>query len=176
MTIATDPSIGSDSPNVSAIISDIRTAFGELRCVGSERLVKAGVSMTHLHVLSMLDHHGEMPMSRLAELLDISFSNASGLVDRLEERGLVERVRDLHDRRVVIARLSTGGRAVLEEVQVLKEDLIRSILGTLDAAQLDGVAQAIRDLRDAALSVSASQPELAAHWHAHSHPHPTPSR
>ncbi len=176
MTIVTDPSISSDSPDVSAIISDIRTAFGELRCVGSERLVKAGVSMTHLHVLSMLDHHGEMPMSRLAELLDISFSNASGLVDRLEERGLVERVRDLHDRRVVIARLSPGGRAMLDEVQVLKEDLIRSILGNLDAVQLEGVAQAIHDLRDAALSVSASQPELAAHWHSHSHPHPTPTR
>lgn len=122
MTVAAEPA-NLDSPTVGEIITDIRTAFGELRCVGSERLVKAGVSMTHLHVLSMLDHHGEMPMSRLAELLDISFSNASGLVDRLEERGLVERVRDLHDRRVVIARLSAGGRVVLDEVQVLKEDL-----------------------------------------------------
>jgi len=175
MTIATVQSIP-ESPTVTGIIADIRTAFAELRCVGAERLVKAGVSMTHLHVLSTLDHHGEMPMSRLAELLDISVSNATGLVDRLEERGLVERVRDLHDRRVVIARLSDGGRAMLDEVQVLKEDLIRSILGNLDRAQLDGVAQAIRDLREAAVAVSSSRPELAAHWHAHPDQQPAPNR
>jgi MarR family transcriptional regulator, organic hydroperoxide resistance regulator len=169
MTIAANPP-STEEVVVTTIIEDLRTAFDELRCVGSERLVKAGVSMTHLHVLSMLDHHGEMPMSHLADLLDISVSNATGLVDRLEERGLVERVRDLHDRRVVIARLSTGGRAMLDEIQVLREDLIRSILGRLNMSQLDGVAQAIHDLRDAAMAVSSSEPELVAHWHAHAHP------
>ena len=44
-------------------------------------------------------------MSRLAELLDVSLSNATGIVDRMEERGLVERVRVPDDRRVVLVRI-----------------------------------------------------------------------
>jgi len=154
---------------IDSILADLRMGLGELRCVGSERMVRLGVSMTHLHLLSMLDHHGEMPMSRLAELLDVSVSNATGLVDRLEERGLVERVRDREDRRVVIARLADGGREALNELQIGRQDMIQRILGELDADQLERVAMAVRDVRDATLAVLATDPSIAAFWHAHDH-------
>ena len=62
------------------------------------------MSMTHMHVMWLLQHHGDLSMSRLAELLDVSLSNATGIVDRMEERGLVERVRVPDDRRVVLVR------------------------------------------------------------------------
>jgi DNA-binding MarR family transcriptional regulator len=166
MTVA-----ASEDALTTAIIADLRAGFGELRCVGSERLRNQGVSMTHLHLMSMLDHHGEMPMSRLAELLDVSVSNATGLVDRLEERGFVERVRDREDRRVVIARLSPHGVEMLREAQLLKESQIRTILAELDSEQLAGVVKAIDDVRGALLSLVASEPELAAHWHSHNHAH-----
>src|SRR6478609_11143796 len=112
---------------IDAILGELRVFLGELRCVGSERMVKQGVSMTHLHILSMLDHHGELTMSRLAELLDVSLSNATGLVDRAEERGSVERLRDHADRRVVTVRLTEVGRSQLRELQVLKEELLQKI-------------------------------------------------
>ena len=54
-----------------AIIADFRASMAELKCIGSERLVRQGISMTQLHVMHLLDHHGEMPMSRLAEMLDV---------------------------------------------------------------------------------------------------------
>ena len=41
------------------------------RCAGTARLVKAGVSMTHMHVMWLLQHHGDLPMSRMAEFLDV---------------------------------------------------------------------------------------------------------
>src|SRR3954452_3588223 len=94
---------------IDAIVSDLHGMIGSLRCAGTGRMVKAGISMTHLHILWVLDHHGELPMSRLAELLDVSVSNATGLIDRMEERGLVERVRVADDRRVVIVRASSDG-------------------------------------------------------------------
>jgi DNA-binding MarR family transcriptional regulator len=119
----------------------------------------------------MLDHHGEMPMSRLAELLDISVSNATGLVDRMEERGFVERIREREDRRVVIARLSERGEEMLREVQLLKESQIRTILAHLDSEQVAGLAKAIEDVRGAIQSLVASEPDLAAHWHSHIHSH-----
>ena len=68
----------------------------------SERLVRLGVSMAQFHIMVTLQRNGLMPMSRLADLLGVSQSNASGLIDRLEERGYVERTRVAEDRRVVL--------------------------------------------------------------------------
>jgi DNA-binding MarR family transcriptional regulator len=152
---------------VDEILAVLRVALGELRCVGSERLAKQGVSMTHLHVLSILDHHGELTMSHLADLLGVSMSNATGLIDRMEERGFVERERDLEDRRVVLVRLAAGGRRQLIDSQVLREELMRKILGRLEPAQLLSVRDAITSMREAAMAV-ANEPEVAAQWHSHS--------
>jgi len=64
-----------------AIIADVRSFLGELKCVGSERLLRMGISMAQLHVLHLLERHGELAMSRLAETLNVSLSAATGLVD-----------------------------------------------------------------------------------------------
>jgi DNA-binding MarR family transcriptional regulator len=150
------------------IMGTLRTAFGELRCVASERMVREGMSMTTLHVLSILDHHNELSMSHLAELLDVSLSNATGLVDRMEERGFVERERDRDDRRVVVVRLSAEGRQKLLDVQLVKEDFIAKVLARLDPDALGCVRSAIESIRGAATAVAAD-PDVAAHWHAHTH-------
>ena len=153
-----------------AIIAQFRATLREIRCLGGDRMRRADVSFTHFHLVSLLERHGEMPMSRLAEMLDISLSNASGVVDRLEERGYVERVRVPDDRRVVIVRTTDAGRALLAQAEVLKDELIQAILDRLTAAQLERVAAALDDLRVAALDVFAADPELGRHEHAH---HPT---
>jgi DNA-binding MarR family transcriptional regulator len=146
-----------------AIIADLRASMAELKCIGSERLVRQGISMTQLHVLHLLDHHGEMPMSRLAEMLDVSLSNGSGLIDRIEERGFVERIRVPSDRRMVMVRLTPAGRQTLDEIETVREEVLRRVLDQLDATQLTGVARAMADLREA---VAATLTGTDAHHHA----------
>ena len=138
-----------------AIIADFRASMAELKCIGSERLVRQGISMTQLHVMHLLDHHGEMPMSRLAEMLDVSLSNGTGLIDRVEERGFVERTRIPTDRRMVMVRLTPAGRQMLDEIETVREEFLRRVLDRLDPTQLTGVAKAMADLRDA---VAATAP------------------
>src|ERR1041384_4328843 len=94
----------SSSQLVDGVVGELHAMIGSLRCAGTARMVKAGISMTHLHILWVLEHHGDLPMSRLAELLDVSLSNATGLIDRMAERGLVDRVRVPTDPRIVIVR------------------------------------------------------------------------
>jgi DNA-binding MarR family transcriptional regulator len=136
------------------------------RCAGTERLVKAGVSMTHMHVMWLLQHHGELPMSRLAEMLDVSFSNATGIIDRMEERGLVERVRVPDDRRVVRVRIAAAGSEALEQTEAIKHDRLQAILSHLDQAQLDRVAAALDDIRHAVVTEFGPD-SLAGHDHTH---------
>jgi DNA-binding MarR family transcriptional regulator len=156
---------------VATIVAQFRASLGELRCVGSERLVRQGVSMSHLHLMSMLDRHGQLPMSHVAELLDVSDSNATGLIDRMAERGFVERVRHPDDRRVVLVRVSDQGRQILTDVENLRDDLIERILGRLDTARLERLAEALDDVRSAVADIAMEDPGLFSH--AHPHPHTT---
>lgn len=153
------------SDTKSAIIEDFRASMGELKCMGSERMVRLGISMSQLHVMHLLDRHGELPMSHLADMIDVSLSAATGLVDRVEERGFVERVRVPNDRRIVLVRITDAGRQMLEDVEILRIGIIEKVLDQLDEAQLVGVATAMADLR-AAVMTTVSDPSSGAH---HSH-------
>ena len=168
---------------VERIMDEFHVAMRELRCAGTERLVKAGVSMTHLHVMGLLSRHGETSMSRIAELLDVSLSNATGLIDRMAERGLVERIRVPDDRRIVLVRLSDGGQAQLEELEVLRRDLLQKILARLDATQLERLSQSLADVHEAVAGVIAiegpdafgvTHDHATAHTHAHGYSEATP--
>src|SRR5947207_15345030 len=127
---ATGPGAATPStePLLDSILEELHGMIGSLRCAGTGRMVKAGISMTHLHILWVLDHHGELPMSRLADLLDVSLSNATGLIDRMAERGLIDRIRVENDRRVVLVRASADGARIRDEIEALKQDRLRSVL------------------------------------------------
>jgi DNA-binding MarR family transcriptional regulator len=154
------------SAQIDEIVEDLQQMIGSLRCAGTGRMVKAGISMTHLHILWLLEHHGDVTMSRLADLLDVSLSNATGLIDRMEERGLVERVRVPEDRRVVLVRASAEGDRVREEIEALKHDRIRSVLGRLEPSKLVRMRGVVQDLRDALADELESDGHLD---HSHSH-------
>jgi DNA-binding MarR family transcriptional regulator len=141
--------------DVAGLIADLRSALAELKCLGSERLRRRGVSMGHLHAMALLEGHGRLSMSRLAELLDVSLSNATGLVDRMAERGLVERIRVPDDRRVVLVELTDLGRRLLEELDLLREDLLVRVLAGLEPDQLAALAAAVARLRDGVRSLAA---------------------
>ena len=64
-------------------------------------------------------------MGRLAEILDVSMSSATGIIDRMEERGLVERTRVPDDRRVVMVRPTAGRPRLVDEVELVSDDLLR---------------------------------------------------
>ncbi len=155
--VAPDPGIP-DRELIARIIAQVEASLRHLRCAASERLVREGVSMTQLHVLWLFEEHGELGMTRLADLLDVSLSNATGLVDRMAERGLVERLRLTDDRRVVHVRPTARGIELGRTLELLKRDLMEAVLEQLDEQQLIRVAQAVDDIRAIILAepVSAS--------------------
>ena len=74
------------------------------------------LSPAQCHVLHLIDPERPIPMGRLADTLACDRSNVTGLVDRLEARGLIERQPSAADRRVKVLVLTPAGvqvRAVL---------------------------------------------------------------
>jgi DNA-binding MarR family transcriptional regulator len=151
------PSVQRHDPTAS-IIADFRTTMTQLKCASSERLVRLGISMAQLHIMYMVQRSGEMTMSQLADVLNVSLSSATGLIDRLEERGYIERDRVPTDRRVVIVRVTSSGATMLAEVDALSDNLMRSVLERLPVSQLGAVARAVSALRDAVDAVVESKP------------------
>lgn len=70
------------------------------------------LSPVQVHVLHLIEPGTEIPMSRLAEALSCDASNVTGLVDRLEARGLVRRRPAAADRRVKVLDLTPVGARV----------------------------------------------------------------
>jgi DNA-binding MarR family transcriptional regulator len=68
-----------------------------------------GLSPMQLHALRLIEPGVEVPMSSLAGRLFCDASNVTGIVDRLEARGLIERRPAKHDRRVKLLVLTAAG-------------------------------------------------------------------
>jgi DNA-binding MarR family transcriptional regulator len=80
------------------------------------------LSPVQCHVLHLIEPGRPVPMSRLADTLSCDASNVTGLIDRLESRGLVRRQPSTEDRRVRVLHLTpTGAR--------LRAQLLRRMAG-----------------------------------------------
>ncbi|HKV38153.1 MAG TPA: MarR family transcriptional regulator [Blastocatellia bacterium] len=81
-------------------------------------LATKGLSMSGFNVLMILDGADSKgrQLHELGELLLVSRANVTGLIDCLEQRGLVERALDKTDRRVRIARITKLGESLLESM------------------------------------------------------------
>jgi DNA-binding MarR family transcriptional regulator len=152
-----------NATDVEAILTEVAGWMADLRCASMGQLVQGNVSLTQMHVLWLLQHHGAMSMSRLAELLDVSLSNATGLIDRMEEHGLIDRVRVPDDRRIVLVRPAAAGLQAVSETESSKRERMRAVLGRLPASERPIVLAALRSLRRA-LSAEAG-PELVHEHH-----------
>lgn len=75
-----------------------------------------GLSQVQCHVLHLIEPGRPVPMSRLAEVLSCDASNVTGLVDRLEARGLLARRPSPGDRRVKVLALTPRGVRLRDEM------------------------------------------------------------
>lgn len=82
----------------------------------SRKLVQLhGITGPQLIVLTELVASGAMTVGSLAREVSLSHATVTGILDRLERRGLIRRERSDDDKRKVFVSASTAGRAILEE-------------------------------------------------------------
>jgi len=78
---------------------------------------KFELTMPQAHLLRVLQYGPARTMTSIADSLSCDASNVTGIVDRLETRGLIERGITTHDRRIKTITLTSQGIAVLKELQ-----------------------------------------------------------
>jgi DNA-binding MarR family transcriptional regulator len=118
-----------------------------------------GLSIIGFQVLALLEMHGGMPMTRLAEELDVALPNATGIVGRLVQRGIVQRTHDDSDRRLVLVTLTDAGQRLIGEMEAGRRDRMSRLIAHLDDPQQRRLLQSVKDLHVAALRLAAEPEE-----------------
>jgi DNA-binding MarR family transcriptional regulator len=99
------------------------------RALVGTALAELGLTFAQAHALRSLDPDRPLPMSALAELLVCDASNVTGIADRLEARGLVERQSAGGDRRVKVLALTPAGTELRAHVYELMSEPPAAITG-----------------------------------------------
>jgi MarR family transcriptional regulator, lower aerobic nicotinate degradation pathway regulator len=114
------------------------------------RLGKALAAMemrTHeFPVLNHLAEAGPISQQELGQALRINPSNLVGLLDLLEEDGLLVRARDPHDRRRHLVQLTTAGRKRLAGAWSAAEQAEEDLLSPLSPAERDDLRETLERL------------------------------
>ena len=112
----------------------------------ASEMARDGISAAQFSVLMKLRIHGALSVSGLAGLMGLGMPNVTGIVDRLEERGYVERRRGPDDRRVVHVSLTDAGCRVPDRMEGLQRDMLGRVLEAMDRASLERCLRVVEDV------------------------------
>jgi DNA-binding MarR family transcriptional regulator len=105
-----------------------------------------GLTGPQLWAMKTLHRHGALTMTDLATALAVQPSTLSLLIDRLQKRGLVRRLRQRDDRRVVELRLTAEGARLAARAPSAAQGRLLHGLRSLPPARLRTIRRALGDL------------------------------
>jgi DNA-binding MarR family transcriptional regulator len=128
-----------------AYLALLRTADA-LQSSMESKFKEFGLTGTQYNALRILRGAGAegLPCSEIGERMITHDPDITRLLNRLEQRGLVERARDPHDRRVFYGKITTAGQKLLREMDRPVEQHGRGLLHHVSQPQL----QKLIDLLD----------------------------
>lgn len=111
------------------------------------RFAAIGLTPARFSVLAVLAVNDDVPQGQLAEALETKPSNFAVLIAAMETEGQVERRTDPTNRRVMLLRLTSAGRALFERIEPEVLELDRSVLRRLDAVERKALRAALAKIR-----------------------------
>ena len=110
----------------------------------AERLEPLGFKPAHVGVLGVIREADGSSQQALGERLGMFPSRLVGIIDELEERGLVERRNSPKDRRSYALHLTRAGHATLEQIGRLSRELHGEIFAALSDAEKTQMSEFLR--------------------------------
>jgi len=106
------------------------------------------VSAAQLNCLIALYENGPLSPSQIARHVMVNSSTITGIIDRLEKKGLVQRLRVSHDRRVITVELTHNGKLLAENAPPPIQHKIIDGLKRLPPGEIDEIALTLKKLID----------------------------
>ena len=118
----------------------------------SPELTKGKISYPQFFLLTYLSSEEYLTMSDIAKKMGHSTAAATGLVDRLEKIGYVERVHAAEDRRKIMVRITTQGTELVAHMRKEIASDLASMLASMDEEETENVQHANRALGGRAIA------------------------
>lgn len=110
---------------------------------------RIGVTGPQRLLLRIVARFPGLPAGEIAAVMRLDRSTVSGILKRLERRGLVQRRKDARDGRRALIVVTADGRQLAEEYEGTIEGVVEQVLAGLTAAQMTTVRSALRRLATA---------------------------
>ncbi|MBW1708010.1 MAG: MarR family transcriptional regulator [Deltaproteobacteria bacterium] len=145
------------SPEISCDMHTIRTK--EI-VYSIRRLMQAGehytkelnkiynVSAAQINCLLALYENGPLPPSQIAKHIMVNSSTVTGIIDRLEKKNLVKRLRVSQDRRVITVELTKSGKILAKNAPPPIQQKIIDGLNKLSQSEIEQIALTLKRLTD----------------------------
>jgi DNA-binding MarR family transcriptional regulator len=128
------------------IIFSIRRLMQARELYKKELNKKHHLSASQLNCLIALYENGPLPPSQIAKHMLVESSTVTGVVDRLQEKGFVERLRDSPDRRVITVQLTNTGKALAKNAPPPIQQKILDGLTNLSQEEIEQIAHGLKTL------------------------------
>ncbi len=143
---------------IARIVATLEAMMHSVASAHAPEFLEVGVTMSQAKVLYLVQAAPGLRMSDLSARLGVSLSTVSGVVDRLVDQGLLNRRDDPADRRHVVLRMTDAGTTQLQLIRELNEGQVRTLLSSIEVADLAVIGQALDLLAAAAVRQAAAPP------------------
>ncbi len=123
----------------------VRTARS-MRKALEAKFAEAGITATQFMVLDTLKGEQGLPLSEIGKKIYLDKPAITGLADRLEKDGFVERRRSSHDRRVIRLHITAKGEQVHTELEPLVIAVDRDLTKVLESKELSALRNALNQI------------------------------
>jgi MarR family 2-MHQ and catechol resistance regulon transcriptional repressor len=115
---------GNHNETYSAVIA----AFKAIQRSITDLLSREGLTQPQFYALRVIARNGSMPMRGISDNLHVTPADVTGIIDRLEHKGLIKRTVRPKDRRATIIELTPEGKAVQERVATKYGEFMKKAL------------------------------------------------
>lgn len=129
------------------VLRELARTYQAFTHYSAAHLRTLGLTPAQFDVISTLGNTEGMPFNRLAEKTLITKGTLTGIIDRLEAKGLVRREVAAGDRRSLIAVLTPAGQALFETVFPAHIAYLKARFEGLDKADLTALRGTLKRLR-----------------------------
>ena len=108
-----------------------------------------GLTDVQFNLMMLIKHHGGsegLSQARLSEMMMVNRANITGLVDRLEKAGMVQRTA-AKDRRYNMIQLTSKGKKLLEKADTAYGKEVQQVMSVLNEADLKRLIKACEKIR-----------------------------
>ncbi|EKU93190.1 transcriptional repressor MprA [Alloiococcus otitis] len=95
-----------------------------------------GLNINEFAVLEVLYHKGPQRIQHIKEKILIASSSTTYIIDKLADKGYIDRVRDQVDRRIYYAQLTRSGEQVMDEIFPGHEKMILNLFDRMEDQEI----------------------------------------